>query len=279
MSVTISAADVNKLRQITGAGMMDCKKALTAVGGDFDAAIEHLRKQGQKVADKRQDRETSEGAAIAKTNSNNTYGVVLCLGCETDFVAKNADFVALAHSLVDVALASGAQTTDELLAAAYDASMSVGEKLTEQVGRIGEKLEISGYGVLQGELVVPYIHMGNRVGVLVQLSQSSDELAEAAKNVAMQVAAMKPVAVDEESVSEEIKSRELSFGRDMAIQEGKPENLVDKIAQGYLTRYLKDNTLTNQLYVKDSSKTVKQYVDSVQKGTTVVNFKRTAIGK
>lgn len=278
MSVTISAADVNKLRQITGAGMMDCKKALTAADGNFDSAIEYLRKQGQKVADKRQDREASEGAAIAKTNSENTYGVTLCLGCETDFVAKNADFVALANSIIDVALASGAKTVEELMQQDMG-GITVADKLTEQIGRIGEKLEVSDYGVLSGELVVPYIHMGNRVGVLVQLSQCSDDLIEAGKNVAMQVAAMKPIAIDESLVSQEIIDRELSLGKDLAIKEGKPENLVEKIAQGYLTRYLKENTLTNQLYVKDSSKTVKQYIDSVKKGTTVVGFKRSSTGK
>ena len=157
--------------------------------------------------------------------------------------------------------------------------ITVADKLTEQIGRIGEKLEISDYGVLSGELVVPYIHMGNRVGVLVQLSQCNDDLIDAGKNVAMQVAAMKPIAIDETSVSQEIIDRELSLGKELAIKEGKPENLVEKIAQGYLTRYLKENTLTNQLYVKDSSKTVKQYIDSVQKGTTVVAFKRSSTGK
>lgn len=278
MSVTISAADVNKLRQITGAGMMDCKKALTASEGSFDGAIEYLRKQGQKVADKRQDREASEGAAIAKTNSDHTYGVTFCLSCETDFVAKNADFVALANSIMDVALTSGAKTVEELLQQNMG-DMTVGDKLTEQIGRIGEKLEVSDYGVLSGELVVPYIHMGNRVGVLVQLSHCSEELIEAAKNVAMQVAAMKPVAVDESLVSQDIINRELEMGKELAIKEGKPENLVDKIAQGYLSRYLKENTLTNQLYVKDSSKTVKQYIDSIQKGTSVVSFKRSSTGK
>ncbi|HNL07527.1 MAG TPA: translation elongation factor Ts [Chitinophagales bacterium] len=278
MSVTISAADVNKLRQVTGAGMMDCKKALTASGGDFDGAIEFLRKQGQKVADKRQDREATEGAAVAKSNDNKTKGVAICLSCETDFVAKNDAFVALAHQVADVALNSNATTTEELLQQPIE-GMTLAEKLTEQVGRIGEKLEISAFEVLQGELVVPYIHMGNRVAVLVALSKSSDDLEVAGRDVAMQVAAMKPIAVDESSVAKNIIDREMEIGKDLAIKEGKPANIAEKIAQGYVTKYLKENTLVNQAFVKDSSKTVKQYVESVQKGTSVVAFKRIATGK
>ncbi|MBL7787652.1 MAG: elongation factor Ts [Chitinophagales bacterium] len=278
MSVTISAADVNKLRQVTGAGMMDCKKALTASGGDFDGAIEFLRKQGQKVADKRQDREATEGAAVAKSNDNKTKGVAICLSCETDFVAKNDAFVALAHQVADVALNSNATTTEELLQQPIE-GMTLAEKLTEQVGRIGEKLEISAFEVLQGELVVPYIHMGNRVAVLVALSKSSDDLEVAGRDVAMQVAAMKPIAVDESSVAQNIIDREMEIGKDLAIKEGKPANIAEKIAQGYVTKYLKENTLVNQAFVKDSSKTVKQYVESVQKGTSVVAFKRIATGK
>lgn len=278
MSVTISAADVNKLRQVTGAGMMDCKKALTASGGDFDGAIEFLRKQGQKVADKRQDREATEGAAIAKSNDNKTKGVAICLSCETDFVAKNDAFVALAHQVADVALNSNATTTEELLQQPMD-GMTLAEKLTEQVGRIGEKLEVSAFEVLQGELVVPYIHMGNRVAVLVALNKTSDDLEVAGKDVAMQVAAMKPIAVDESSVAQSVIDREMEIGKDLAIKEGKPANIAEKIAQGYVTKYLKENTLVNQAFVKDGSKTVKQYVESVGKGASVVAFKRIATGK
>lgn len=278
MSVTISAADVNKLRQVTGAGMMDCKKALTASGGDFDGAIEFLRKQGQKVADKRQDREATEGAAIAKSNDNKTKGVAICLSCETDFVAKNDAFVALAHQVADVALNSNATTTEELLQQPID-GMTLAEKLTEQVGRIGEKLEVSAFEVLQGELVVPYIHMGNRVAVLVALNKTSDDLEVAGKDVAMQVAAMKPIAVDESSVAQSVIDREMEIGKDLAIKEGKPANIAEKIAQGYVTKYLKENTLVNQAFVKDGSKTVKQYVESVEKGASVVAFKRIATGK
>ncbi len=278
MSVNISAADVNKLRQITGAGMMDCKKALVEANGDFDGAIEYLRKKGQKVAANRADRTATEGAAIAKTNENNTKGVLFVLGCETDFVAKNADFIDFANQVADLALSSESPTLEDLLNADMG-GLKLSERITEQVGKIGEKIEVSQYVMLSNECVVPYIHAGNRVGVLVALSKNSPELFEAGKNICMQIAAMSPVGVDESDVSEEVRQRELAIGREKAIAEGKPEHLADKIAMGSLQKFMKEYTLLNQAYVKDSNLNVGQYLASVDKGAKVSTFKRAATGK
>jgi len=278
-AVKISAKEVKKLRDITGAGMMDCKKALKASNGDFEGAIEYLRKKGQKVAAKRQDRAANEGAAIAKTNSDGTKGVVIVLSSETDFVAKNADFIGFATAIADLALANYPANTAELLAIDMDGA-SIGERVTDMVGKIGEKIEVSKYERLSGDLVVPYIHAGNRIGVLVSLNQAkTDALVEAGKNVAMQVAALSPVAVDESSVDQKIIDKELEIGREQALAEGKPAKIIDRIAQGKLKRFFKDNTLVHQKYVKDSKVTVKEYLNSVSKGLKAVNFKRIAIGK
>ncbi|MEZ4886576.1 MAG: translation elongation factor Ts [Chitinophagales bacterium] len=276
--VKISASDVNKLRQQTGAGMMDCKKALVEAGGDFDVAIEVLRKQGQKVAAKRSDRQATEGVAIAKVSDDGTSGITLVLSCETDFVAKNDDFVSFANKIADIALANTPSNTEELLSLSLN-NLTIAENLTDQIGKIGEKIEVSNYEKLSADLVVPYIHAGNKIGVLVGLNQTGNEdIIGAAKDVAMQVAAMKPIAVDESDVDEETKAKELEIGREQARAEGKPDKILDRIAQGKLQKFYQDNTLVHQKFVKDNSKTVGEYLQSVSKGLKVTGFKRLAIG-
>lgn len=278
MSVKISASDVKKLREQTGAGMMDCKKALKEAEGDFEKAIEILRKKGQKVAAKRADRQATEGVAVAKVSEDGTKGITLVVSCETDFVAKNEDFVAFANSIGDLALENMPANTEELLQLSLNGS-SVADNLTDQVGKIGEKIEVSQYEKLEGSLVVPYIHAGNKIGVLVGLNQgASDDIVAAGKDVAMQVAAMRPIAVDENSVDEATKQKEMEIGREQARAEGKPEKILDRIAEGKLKKFYQDNTLVHQKFVKDNSQTVQAYLNSVSKGLKVENFKRLAIG-
>lgn len=269
----ITAADVNKLRKQTGAGMMDCKKALVEAEGDFEAAIDILRKKGQKVAAKRADRDAMEGAVIAKTNGSDK-GVIVKLSCETDFVAKNDDFVALAHKIADIALASGAETAEALGATAFEGGLTVAEKLQEQTGVIGEKIEVAEYATVSAPYVASYIHMGNKIGTLVGLTA---EAAEAGKDVAMQAAAMNPVALNRESVSQDLIDRELEVGKELARQEGKPEEMLDKIAQGRLNKFFKENTLVDQDFIKDSKMSVAKYLQSVQKDLAVVDFKRISL--
>ena len=271
----ITAADVNKLRKMTGAGMMDCKKALVEAEGDFDKAIEILRKKGQKVAAKRADRDSSEGAAIAKVTSDNSSGVIISLNCETDFVAKNETFVALANDLADLAL--GFNSKDEFLAAQYN-GMSVAEKLTEQTGVIGEKIEIGSFEKLSAPFVGSYIHAGNKIATLVGLSSNVDGAATAAKDVAMQAAAMNPVALNEEGVDQSIIDKEIEIAKDQLRQEGKPEAMLENIAKGKLKRFFKDNTLVNQAFIKDSKQSVADYVKSVDSGLEVTGFSRVALG-
>ncbi|MCL4125313.1 UNVERIFIED_CONTAM: hypothetical protein GTU68_007326 [Idotea baltica] len=265
--MSITAAEVNKLRKMTGAGMMDCKKALTESNGDFDAAVDYLRKKGQKVAAKRADRDATEGVVIAQTTGDHKNGVVVKISCETDFVAKNDDFINFAKSIAE----------DELLAKQLD-GVSIADKISEQVGKIGEKIEIADYQVLGGDVVVPYIHMGYRIGVLVAMNQTIDNADEVGKDVAMQIAAMRPVAVSEDGVAQEAKDKELEIGREQAIAEGKPEQIIEKIAQGKLNKFLKESTLLNQVFVKDSSKNIKQMLNDVQDGLTVTAFKRVELG-
>ena len=271
---TITAADVNKLRQITGAGMMDCKKALVEADGDFDKAIELLRKKGQKVAANRADRESTEGAVIAKVNADNTKGIVVSLNCETDFVAKNESFVNFAMDLADLAL--NTSTKEELLAKDYK-GMSVAEKLIEQTGVIGEKIEIGDYRTLEAPFVGFYIHAGNKIGVLTGLSAGSANAAEVAKNVSMQAAAMNPVALNESGVNQEIIDKEIEIAKDQLRQEGKPEEMLENIAKGKLNRFFKDNTLVNQEYIKDNKLTVAAYVKA-ETGAEVIAFERVALG-
>lgn len=272
---TITAADVNKLRTITGAGMMDCKKALVEAEGDFDKAIEILRKKGQKVAANRSDRESTEGAAIAAVNADRTAGAVITLNCETDFVGKNEGFVKLATDLAAMALNYASK--EELLAADFN-GISVAEKLIEQTGVIGEKIEIGSFERLDGAFVGSYIHAGNKIATLVALSANVAGAEEAAKNVAMQAAAMSPIALDETGVDAAVVEKEIEIAKDQLRQEGKPEAMLDNIAKGKLGRFFKDNTLVNQDYIKDSSMSVAAYVKTVDAGLTVTGFKRVALG-
>ncbi|HEY0655285.1 MAG TPA: translation elongation factor Ts [Chryseosolibacter sp.] len=274
----ISAQDVNKLRTMTGAGMMDCKKALTEAEGDFEKAIEILRKKGQKVSASRSDRETKEGSVFVKTSSDNKEAVLIALNCETDFVGKNEEFQNLGKLIAETAFANKPATKEALLTLKAG-NLTVGEKITELVGKIGEKIEVSEYIHMKGEAVVAYIHAGSKLGVLVSLKGvNGKDVVEAGKDVGMQIAAMNPVAVDESSVDKTLIEKELEIAKAQIIAEGKPANMVDKIAQGKLQRFYKDNTLVHQAFVKDNSKTVAQYLDSVSKGLTVAEFKRVAIG-
>ena len=277
-TVTISAAEVNKLRQQTGAGMMDCRKALAESNGDFENAIDYLRKKGQKVAANRSDREAKEGVVIAKASTDNTYGVVICLSSETDFVAKNEEFVAFANSVAEIALATKTTTVDDLKAAKMD-NATVGEKLMEMVAKIGEKIEISRFEQVTAAAVIPYIHSGYRIGVLVGMNEAATEaIIGAGKDVAMQIAAMNPMAVDDKSVSEETIAREKAIAVEQIMAEGKPADMAEKIAAGKLNKFFKDNTLLPQAFVKDNGKTVAEYLGSVAKGLTVVSFKRLMVG-
>ena len=277
MSV-ISAQDVNKLRQMTGAGMMDCKKALTEADGDFEKAIEILRKKGQKVSASRSDRDAKEGSVFIKVSDDKKEAVLIALNCETDFVAKNEEFQALGKLIVDTAFANKPADKEALLNIKVD-GLTLSERIVELVGKIGEKLEVSEYIHMKGETVVSYIHAGSKLGVLVSLKGvNGKDVTEAGKDVGMQIAAMNPVSVDEKSVDRSLIEKELEIAKAQILAEGKPENMVEKIAQGKLQRFFKDNTLLLQPFVKDNSKTVAQYLDSVTKGLTVAEFRRVAIG-
>jgi elongation factor Ts len=272
-TMAITAADVNKLRQITGAGMMDCKKALTEANGDFDAAIDLLRKQGQKVAAKRADRDATEGLVIAKTTADNTRGVLVCVNCETDFVAKNNDFTAFAEQLAQIALDKNIGSIEGLKSAAFNSNgLSVAEKLIEQTGVIGEKIDISACSEVSAAFVYAYNHPGNKVASIVGLNKAGHETA--AKDVAMQIAAMAPIALNKESVPQSVIDKEIEIGKDLAIQEGKPAEMAEKIAQGRLNKFFKENTLLQQEFIKDNKMTVEQYLKSVDKDLTAVDFKR-----
>ena len=273
--VKITAAEVNNLRKTTGAGMMDCKNALVEAEGDFEKAIEILRKKGQKVAAKRADRDSSEGAAIAQVNSDKTSGVLISLNCETDFVAKNDSFVALANELAKLAL--DFDSKDEFLNANYN-GISVKEKLTEQTGVIGEKIEIGGFKKLNAPYVGSYIHAGNKIATLVGLSSAVEGADVAAKDIAMQAAAMNPVALDESAVDQSVIDKEIEIAKDQLRQEGKPEAMLDNIAKGKLKRFFKDNTLVNQDFIKNSKQSVSQYIQSVNPDLKITGFERLALG-
>ena len=272
----ITAAEVNKLRKSTGAGMMDCKKALVEADGDFDKAIEVLRKKGQKVAAKRADRESSEGAVIAKVNAEANKGVIVSLNCETDFVAKNDDFVKMANDFAELAL--GVATKEDLLKLDYN-GISVEEKLTEQTGVIGEKIEIGDFRILEAVFVGSYIHAGNKIGVLTGLSKASDNAEEVAKEVSMQAAAMNPVALNEDGVDTETIERETEIAKDQLRQEGKPEEMLDNIVKGKIQRFFKDNTLVHQAFIKDNKISVAKHVqNSLGKDVEITAFERVALG-
>jgi elongation factor Ts len=276
--MAITAQEVNKLRQMTGAGMMDCKKALTEAEGDFEKAIDILRKKGQKVSASRADRETKEGTIVTQVSADGATGYLLSLTCETDFVAKNQDFVAFANTALKLAVENKAASTADILAIPFE-GISVGEKIIELTGKIGEKIEISHYEVVTGESVVPYIHSNGKLGVLVSLVNTNGAAVEdAGKDVAMQIAAMNPVAVDKDGVDATTVQREIEVGKEQARQEGKAEDMLEKIALGKLQKFYKENTLLSQAFVKDNSKTIAQYLDGVSKGMTVAAFKRVSIG-
>jgi elongation factor Ts len=278
MSATISAADVKKLREMTGAGMMDCKQALGESGGDFDKAIEYLRKKGQKLSVKRADREANEGVVLALVSDDKTKGVIVKLSCETDFVAKNEDFIKLTEKFAAIALAKFPADVEALKAEAFEGGITIGDKVTEQVGVIGEKIELASYERLEAAQVCPYIHMGNKAAVLVGLNKADAAFYDAGRDVAMQVAAMRPVALDKDGVDQSVIQKEIEIGMEQARQEGKPEAMLEKIAQGKLSKFFKDNTLLAQQYVKDNSKTVADYLSSVEKGLTVTAFKHVTLG-
>lgn len=277
-SVTISAADVNKLRQQTGAGMMDCRKALMESDGDFEKAIDYLRKKGQKVAANRSDREAKEGVVIAKASADNTYGVIVNLSSETDFVAKNQEFIDFANKLTDIALETKATDIDTLKGAAMEGA-TIGEKLLEMVAKIGEKIDIIRFEQVTADAVIPYIHAGYRIGVLVGMNKAANEAnITAGKDVAMQIAAMNPLAVDADNISPEMVEREKAIAVEQVMAEGKAADMAEKIAMGKLNKFFKENTLLPQAFVKDNSKTVGDYLKSVEDGLTVTTFKRIAVG-
>jgi elongation factor Ts len=275
-TVSISASDVNKLRQMTGAGMMDCKKALTEANGDFEAAIDILRKKGQKVAANRADREAKEGYIAARTNAAGTKGYLVSLSCETDFVAKNQDFVNFVEGILDAAVKADAKTIEEINAQPMG-NVTVGDKVLDMVGKIGEKIEITRYEVIEAPKVVVYIHPGNRVVSMVGLSSATAPV-EAGKDVAMQIAAMNPVAIDKDDVDAKTLEREIEIGKEQARAEGKPENMIEKIAMGKLNKFYQESTLLNQSYIKEDKKTIRQYLDETEKGLTVKVFRRVQIG-
>jgi elongation factor Ts len=273
-TLTITAADVNKLRLQTGAGMMDCKKALTEANGDFEAAVDYLRKKGQKVAANRSDRDAKEGLVIAKTTEDGKRGVLVIVNCETDFVAKNEDFGNFANSIVDLAIKNNPANSEALLQ--LDLSgVKLSDKILDQVGKIGEKIEISRYEIVNAEKVVAYNHPGNRVATIVGFNKKADE--QVARDVAMQVAAMAPVAVDKADVDSSTLERELDIAREQIRAEGKPEDMVEKIAQGKLNKFYKESTLLNQEFIKDSKLSVAQYLEKSEKGLTVTAFKRASL--
>ena len=274
----ITAQDVNKLRTMTGAGMMDCKKALTEANGDFEKAIEVLRKKGQKISASRSDKETKEGSVFIKVSDDKTEAVLIALNCETDFVAKTDAFQELGKLIVETAFAKKPATKEALLNE-HVGGLTLNDKITELVGKIGERLDVSSFVHMKGEAIVPYIHAGSKLGVLVSLKGvNGKDVTEAGKDVGMQIAAMNPVAVDEKSVDKSVIEKEIEIAKALILAEGKPENMVEKIAQGKLNKFFKDNTLLPQPFVKDNSKTVAQYLDNVTKGLTVTEFKRVSIG-
>ncbi len=275
---TISAADVNKLRQMTGAGMMDCKKALTESNGDFDAAVDFLRKKGQKISLNRADRAAQEGAVIALTSSDRKTGIVIELNCETDFVAKNEDFVKFANEIAAVALETKPANIEALKATKVN-GVAIEQLLIDMMGKTGEKMDVSKYEIINGENLVAYIHAGNRMGVLVEMNNApSDANLVAGKDTAMQIAAMNPIALNESEVPKETVAREIEVGKEQAIAEGKPAEMAEKIAQGRLNKFFKEYTLLNQEFVKDSSKTIAKMLTDAEPGLVVKSFKRVALG-
>ena len=258
--------------------MMDCKKALIETHGDFEKAIDSLRKKGQKVASKRADREVSEGVVLSITNSTNKKGGIVSLNCETDFVAKNVTFVELAKSILIVALDAGVKDINSIKELKFNESMSIHDKLVEQTGIIGEKIELSNFSIIESDYVSSYIHPGNKLASLVGFNLCTENIDELGKNVAMQIAAMNPLAIDESDISKEIIDKEMEIGKDLARQEGKPEAMLEKIASGRLKKFFKENTLLNQVYIKDSKQTILQYLKTFNKDLDINSFRRVNVG-
>jgi elongation factor Ts len=273
-TITITAADINKLRQQTGAGMMDCRKALTESNGDFEAAIDYLRKKGQKVAALRGDREAKEGVIIAKTTSDNTRGFVINVSCETDFVSKNAEYIAFAQSIMDAAIANNVNNVEELQKVKVG-NETIADKLNEQVAKIGEKISVSKFEKIEAPYVAAYIHGSYRMGVLVGLNKVNEEVG---KDVAMQIAAMNPIAIDQSGVSPEIIAREKNIALEQVKAEGKPAEMSEKIAAGKINKFFKESTLLAQAFVKDGNKSVGDYLKSADADLKVIEFKRVALG-
>ncbi len=273
-TLTITAADVNRLRTQTGAGMMDCKKALTEANGDFEAAVDYLRKKGQKVAANRGDRDAKEGYTIAKVTADAKSGIIFSLNCETDFVAINADFIKFANEIADSAVAHKFETAEALLDSTLGAA-KVSDLILDNVAKIGEKIEIGQYSTIASEQVFAYNHPGNRIASIVSFSKNVD--VQVGKDVAMQIAAMAPIALDKDSVDTKTIEREMEIAKDVVRAEGKPEDMVEKIAQGKLAKFFKESTLNNQEFIKDSKLTVAQYVVQAGAGAVITGFKRVAL--
>jgi elongation factor Ts len=269
---TISAADVAKLRRITLAGMMDCKKALEEADGNFDKAIEIIRKKGQAVANKRADKEAGEGVVLAKTSADGKSGAMIVLNSETDFVAKNADFISLANKILDMAVDKKPADLESLLALSVDGT-KIADKVVEYIGIVGEKLALSFYQKIEAAHVHAYIHPGNRLATLVGFTKSGSDI-QVYKDVAMQIAAMNPVSIDKDDVPEKVIAQEIEIGKEQARRDGKPEEMLEKIAQGKLAKFFKESTLLNQDFVKDNKMTIRQYLQSVSKDLSVTAFKR-----
>lgn len=273
-AMAITASEVNKLRQQTGAGMMDCKNALVEANGDFEVATDLLRKKGQKVAAKRGDNEAKEGFILAQASADGKTGIIMTLNCETDFVAKNATFGQFVQTIMDIALAKLPNTVEELTALPYDDKLTIEQKIIDQVGVIGEKLVLSNYSKVTADKVVAYNHPGNQLASIVALNNGSDVAEDAGKQVAMQVAAMNPLALNKDGIDADTIARELEVGKELAIQEGKPADMAEKIAQGRLNKFFQESTLLSQPFVRDNKLTVEQFLNSTEKGLTVTDFKR-----
>lgn len=274
--MAITAADVNKLRQQTGSGMMDCKKALEEANGDFEAAVDILRKKGQKVAANRADRDAKEGLVVAKVSADAKHGTLIVVSCETDFVAKNDDFNVFANTVSQISIDKKPVSLDDFKTLPYNGDITVNDKFIEQIGKIGEKIELSYYQAIDAAQVVAYNHPGNKIACIVGFNKPVSE--EVAKNVAMQVAAMAPVSVDKDDVDPKILERELDVAREQVRAEGKPEDMVEKIAQGKVNKFYKESTLLNQEFIKDNKKTIRQYLQEIEKDLTVTSFKRNQLG-
>ncbi|MDC1105292.1 translation elongation factor Ts [Prolixibacteraceae bacterium] len=272
--MSVNAKDVMKLRKATGAGMMDCKKALTEAEGDYDRAVEIIRERGKAIANKRADREATEGVCIAKTSADNTFGAMLVLNCETDFVAKNESYIALATRILDVAIENKVADLEALKALAID-NTTVGEFIAEQTGVVGEKLDLSFYACLEAAYVAPYIHAGNKLSTMIGFDGIVPE--QVGKDVAMQAAAMAPIAINKDAVAAETVENELRIAMEKFRQEGKPENMLEKIAQGSLNKWFKENTLIEQSFVKDGKMTVSQYLAQEAKGVNVTGMVRNSL--